>query len=56
MFARVEVEPTFYDSPAFDPGVLQQTISEELRAVLSIWARVRRAPDDAEGRSGSWRA
>jgi len=37
---RVEVDPKFYDSPAFDPGQLQQTIAEELRAVLSIWARV----------------
>ncbi len=40
LFVRVEVEPKFYDSAAFDPGQLQQTISEELRAVLSIWARV----------------
>lgn len=37
---RVEVDPTFYESPAFDPGTLQQTISEELRAILFIWARV----------------
>ncbi|MFA5895847.1 MAG: phenylacetate--CoA ligase [Thermoplasmata archaeon] len=40
LFVRVEVEPKFYNSAAFDPGQLQQTISEELRAVLSIWARV----------------
>ncbi len=40
LFVRVEVDAKFYNSPAFDPGQLQQTISEELRAVLSIWARV----------------
>ena len=40
LFVRVEVEPKFYDSAEFDPGQLQQTIAEELRAVLSIWARV----------------
>ncbi len=40
LFVRVEVEPKFYNSAEFDPGQLQQTIAEELRAVLSIWARV----------------
>jgi phenylacetate-CoA ligase len=40
LFVRVEVEPKFYNSSAFDPGQLQQSIAEELRAVLSIWARV----------------
>lgn len=40
LHVRVEVEETFYNSPAFDPGQLQQTVSEELRAVLGIWARV----------------
>ena len=40
LFVRAEVDPTFHASPEFDPGQLQQTIAEELRAVLSIWARV----------------
>ncbi len=40
LHVRVEVEPTFYESPEFDPNVLQQTITDELRSVLTVFARV----------------
>jgi phenylacetate-CoA ligase len=40
LHVRVEVEPSFYDSPEYDPTVLTQSIAEELRAVLTIFARV----------------
>ena len=40
LHVRVEVEPRVYDSPAFDPNVLQQTITDELRSVLTVFARV----------------
>ncbi len=40
LFVRVEVEPKVYDAPGFDPARLQEAVAEELRAVLSIWARV----------------
>lgn len=40
LFVRVEVEPKLYDAPGFEPARLQEAIAEELRAVLSIWARV----------------
>ena len=40
LHVRVEVDPKFYGSPEFDPQILQQTITEELRAVLTVFARV----------------
>ncbi len=51
LFVRVEVDPKFYESAAFDPGQLQQSVGEELRAVLSIWARVELAKPGSLPRS-----
>jgi phenylacetate-CoA ligase len=44
LHVRVEVEPSFYESGAFDPSILQQTIAEELRSVLTVFARVELLP------------
>ena len=40
LHVRVEVGPSFYASPEYDPTTLQNTITEELRSVLTIFARV----------------
>jgi phenylacetate-CoA ligase len=40
LHVRAEVDKDYYESPEYDPEQLRQQVAEELRAVLTIWARV----------------